>query len=53
MSGTLIGIAQRERIVEVDGYEVDIEPTEHLAFLRYQDRPAWSAPSGRSSARPA
>jgi D-3-phosphoglycerate dehydrogenase / 2-oxoglutarate reductase len=39
VSGTLIGIAQRERIVEVDGYEVDIEPTEHLAFLRYQDRP--------------
>jgi D-3-phosphoglycerate dehydrogenase / 2-oxoglutarate reductase len=39
VSGTLIGISQRERIVEVDGYEVDIEPTEHLAFLRYQDRP--------------
>jgi D-3-phosphoglycerate dehydrogenase len=39
VSGTLIGIAQRERLVEVDGYEVDIEPTEHLAFLRYQDRP--------------
>jgi D-3-phosphoglycerate dehydrogenase / 2-oxoglutarate reductase len=39
VSGTLIGIAQRERIVEVDGYEVDIEPTDHLAFLRYEDRP--------------
>jgi D-3-phosphoglycerate dehydrogenase / 2-oxoglutarate reductase len=39
VSGTLIGIAQRERLVEVDGYDVDIEPTDHLAFLRYEDRP--------------
>ena len=39
MSGTLIGLAQRERLVEVDGYDVDIEPTQHLAFFRYQDRP--------------
>jgi D-3-phosphoglycerate dehydrogenase len=39
VSGTLIGIAQRERLVEVDGYAVDIEPTDHLAFLRYEDRP--------------
>jgi D-3-phosphoglycerate dehydrogenase / 2-oxoglutarate reductase len=39
VSGTLVGIAQRERLVEVDGYDVDIEPSEHLAFLRYEDRP--------------
>ncbi|MFT4009387.1 MAG: phosphoglycerate dehydrogenase [Nocardioidaceae bacterium] len=39
VSGTLVGISQRERLVEVDGYIVDIEPTEHLAFLRYEDRP--------------
>ncbi|MGH3333166.1 MAG: NAD(P)-dependent oxidoreductase, partial [Nocardioidaceae bacterium] len=39
VSGTLIGIAQRERLVEVNGYDLDIEPTEHLAFLRYADRP--------------
>ena len=39
VSGTLVGIAQRERLVEVNGYELDIEPTEHLAFLRYSDRP--------------
>ena len=39
VSGTLVGIAQRERLVEVDGYTIDIEPTAHLAFLRYQDRP--------------
>ena len=39
VSGTLVGITQRERLVEVDGYELDIEPTEHLAFFRYADRP--------------
>ena len=39
VSGTLAGVALRERLVEVDGYEVDIEPTRHLAFLRYDDRP--------------
>ena len=27
------------RLVEIDGYDVDIEPTEHLAFFRYEDRP--------------
>jgi D-3-phosphoglycerate dehydrogenase / 2-oxoglutarate reductase len=39
VSGTLVGLGQRERLVEIDGYDVDIEPTNHLAFLRYQDRP--------------
>jgi D-3-phosphoglycerate dehydrogenase len=39
VSGTLIGIAQRERLVEVNGYDLDIEPTEHLAFFSYADRP--------------
>ena len=39
VSGTLIGINQRERLVEVNGYDIDLEPTEHLAFLTYSDRP--------------
>jgi D-3-phosphoglycerate dehydrogenase len=39
VSGTLVGIAQRERLVEVNGYDLDIEPTEHLAFFSYADRP--------------
>jgi D-3-phosphoglycerate dehydrogenase len=39
VSGTLIGIHQRERIVEVNGFDVDLEPTEHLAFFSYEDRP--------------
>jgi D-3-phosphoglycerate dehydrogenase len=47
VSGTLIGIAQRERLVEIDGYDVDIEPTEHLAFFRYEDRPGMVGTVGR------
>jgi D-3-phosphoglycerate dehydrogenase len=39
VSGTLIGINQKERIVEVNGFDVDIEPTDHLAFFNYSDRP--------------
>ncbi len=39
VSGTLVGLAQRERLVEVNGFDVDIEPTEHLAFLTYTDKP--------------
>ena len=39
VSGTLIGISQRERLVEVNDFDIDIEPTEHLAFLAYPDRP--------------
>ena len=39
VSGTLIGLAQKERLVEVNGFDVDIEPTTHLAFLTYEDRP--------------
>src|SRR5687767_3781656 len=39
VSGTLVGIHQRERIVEVNGFDVDLEPTDHLAFFMYEDRP--------------
>jgi D-3-phosphoglycerate dehydrogenase len=47
VSGTLIGIHQRERLVEVNGFDVDIEPTEHLAFFRYEDRPGMVGTVGR------
>ena len=47
VSGTLLGISHRERLVEVDGYDVDVEPTEHLAFFRYEDRPGMVGTVGR------
>src|SRR4029453_11293291 len=39
VSGTLVGVRQSQRIVEVNGFDVDLEPTDHLAFLTYVDRP--------------
>lgn len=47
VSGTLVGIGQRERLVEVNGYALDIEPTDHLAFLTYADRPGVVGTVGR------
>src|SRR6478609_517249 len=47
VSGTLIGIHQRERLVELNDYDVDIEPTDHLAFFRYEDRPGMVGTVGR------
>jgi D-3-phosphoglycerate dehydrogenase len=47
VSGTLIGIQHRERLVEVNGYDVDLEPTSHLAFFTYSDRPGMVGAIGR------
>ncbi|MGA8255153.1 MAG: NAD(P)-dependent oxidoreductase, partial [Nocardioides sp.] len=47
VSGTLIGISQRERLVEVNGYDVDLEITPHLAFFTYSDRPGMVGTVGR------
>jgi D-3-phosphoglycerate dehydrogenase len=37
--GTVFQPGGRERLVEVWNSAVDIEPTEHMAFFRYTDRP--------------
>jgi D-3-phosphoglycerate dehydrogenase / 2-oxoglutarate reductase len=47
VSGTLIGIHQRERLVEVNGYDVDLEPNQHVAFFTYDDRPGMVGAIGR------
>ncbi|GII00648.1 phosphoglycerate dehydrogenase [Planobispora takensis] len=39
VSGTLSGPRQITKIVEVNGYEMEIEPTDHLSFFTYSDRP--------------
>ena len=52
VSGTLIGLAQKERLVEVNDFVVDLEPTDHLAFFTYEDRPGMVGTVGRSSAMP-
>ncbi len=39
VAGTLTGPRQAERIVEVNGLDADIAPTDHMMFLGYADRP--------------
>ena len=38
-SGTLSGRRQQEKLVEVNGFEMEIAPAEHMVFLTYTDRP--------------
>ncbi|MGH8828368.1 MAG: phosphoglycerate dehydrogenase [Jiangellaceae bacterium] len=47
VSGTLAGPKHHERLVEVLGHDIDVEPTEHMAFLRYDDRPGVVGVVGR------
>jgi D-3-phosphoglycerate dehydrogenase len=39
VSGTLSGRRQHEKLVEVNGFEMEIAPAEHMVFLTYTDRP--------------
>ncbi|HVF20580.1 MAG TPA: phosphoglycerate dehydrogenase [Mycobacteriales bacterium] len=39
VSGTLSGTRMVEKLTEVDGFDIDLSPTAHLAFFRYHDRP--------------
>ncbi|MCU1600914.1 MAG: serA [Frankiales bacterium] len=39
VSGTLSGPRQVEKLTEVDGFDVDLIPAEHLLFFRYADKP--------------
>jgi D-3-phosphoglycerate dehydrogenase / 2-oxoglutarate reductase len=39
ISGTLSGPKHIEKLVEVDGFDIEVPPAEHLVFLRYIDRP--------------
>jgi D-3-phosphoglycerate dehydrogenase len=39
VAGTVVGPRNRERLLEVWGYDIDMEPTEHMVFFKYRDRP--------------
>ncbi|MBG0815376.1 phosphoglycerate dehydrogenase [Planomonospora sp. ID82291] len=47
VSGTLSGPRQITKIVEVNGYQIEIEPTDHLSFFTYSDRPGVVGVVGR------
>jgi D-3-phosphoglycerate dehydrogenase len=39
VSGTLSGPRMIEKLTDVEGFDVDLVPADHLVFLRYGDRP--------------
>jgi D-3-phosphoglycerate dehydrogenase len=47
VSGTLVGVKQSQRLVEVDGFDLEVELAEHLAFFSYVDRPGIVGAVGR------
>ena len=47
VSGTLSGPKYQQKIVAVGGYSVDLALAEHMAFLRYHDRPGVVGTLGR------
>ena len=47
VSGTLAGIKQVEKVVEINGYEVDVPIDDHLIVMQYIDRPGIVAVYGK------
>ena len=39
VKGTLMGIRMVEKIIAIDGFDLDLPPTENLIFLKYKDKP--------------
>ncbi len=39
VSGTLTGLRQSPKIVEINGFETELAPASHMIFLSYTDRP--------------
>jgi len=47
VSGTLSGLRHVEKLVEVLGYDIEVQPSDHMAFLRYDDKPGVVGTVGR------
>jgi D-3-phosphoglycerate dehydrogenase / 2-oxoglutarate reductase len=47
VSGTITGLRHIEKIVQIDGFDLEIVPTNHMAFLTYHDRPGIVGVAGR------
>jgi D-3-phosphoglycerate dehydrogenase len=47
VGGTVTGPRSVQRLVEIDGFDVDVQMAPHLAFLRYTDRPGIVGVAGR------
>ncbi len=47
VSGTLVGRRHVEKVVAINDYDIDLTPADHMAFLRYEDRPGMVGIVGR------
>ncbi|HET7902295.1 MAG TPA: phosphoglycerate dehydrogenase [Candidatus Nanopelagicales bacterium] len=47
VGGTVTGPRAVQRLVEIDGFEIDVPVSAHVAFLRYTDRPGVVGAAGR------
>lgn len=47
VAGTVTGTRNTAKVVDVDGFDVDVPVSEHMAFLRYVDRPGVVGTVGR------
>ncbi|MFC4906159.1 phosphoglycerate dehydrogenase [Actinomadura gamaensis] len=47
VSGTMTGPKHHERIIEINGYNMELLPTAHMAFFSYSDRPGIVGVVGR------
>jgi len=47
VSGTLSGPKYMEKLVEIIGHDIEVDPTEHMAFFQYVDRPGMIGAVGR------
>ena len=47
VAGTVTGPKKVEKVVEVDGFDVDLPMRDHMAFFQYADRPGVIAVVGR------
>lgn len=47
VSGTLVGAKQAQKIVEINGYDVEVPLAEHLIVMQYTDRPGIVAVYGK------
>ena len=52
VAGTLTGPRMIEKIVGINGFDLEVPLSEHMAFFSYKDRPGVVGAVGRSSARP-
>lgn len=47
VGGTVSGARDQAKIVEVDGFDIDVPVSDHMVFLRYQDKPGVVGVVGR------